>query len=94
MEICTTTSTWKPLNIPISGLKGHRKPWRESVPNTAIISLPFKLTRTVELTCHVIFFKGCCREDRERLQCSMTVLYIAMDFTWNGSKSHVGFTFV
>ena len=63
---------------------------RESVPNTAVISLPFKLTRTVELTCHVIFFKGGCREDRERLQCSMTVSYIAaMDFIWNGRKSRV-----
>ena len=67
--------------------------WRESVPKTAIIPLPFTLTRTVELTCLVIFFKGCCREDRERLQCSMTVSYIAMDFIWNGRKSHVGFTF-
>ena len=45
----STTTTWKPLNIPILGGKGHREPWKESVANTTIISLPFKLTKTGRL---------------------------------------------
>lgn len=45
----TTTSQWKPLTLPVLGVRGERQPWKETIPDTSVITTPFRLTRTARL---------------------------------------------
>ena len=45
----TITSQWKPLTLPVPGTRGERQPWKEVIQDTAVITTPFRLTRTARL---------------------------------------------